>query len=188
MQNRALPAEEGAASLASTVLDLITTYAVPYWDRYSTLDDLVKHFAAGDPVLCRGDWHWKLCGGVCPTWETGRGGRVSSRGWSGQASGETARRVKAAIIRACRRNTRNDAHVRGPRERPTRRSLSYLHAAAVRRFFTTTGRTRSLTTTPKTDGDCARSPHIGRSVASRTLPQPSALNTYSTATRRVDWR
>ena len=40
----------------------------------------------------------------------------------------------------------------------------------------------------KTDGDCARSPHIGRSVASRTLPQPSALNTYSTATRRVDWR
>ncbi len=94
----ALPAEEGAASLASTVLDLITTYAVPYWDRYSTLDDLVKHFAAGDPVLCRGDWHWKCAAAYVLL---GRPGEAVEclRGWSGQASGETARRVKAAIMR-----------------------------------------------------------------------------------------
>ena len=92
-----MPAEEGAASLASTVLDLITTYAVPYWDRYSTLDDLVKHFAAGDPVLCRGDWHWKCAAAYVLL---GRPGEAVEclRGWSGQASGETARRVKAAIM------------------------------------------------------------------------------------------
>jgi hypothetical protein len=91
-----LPGEEGAASLASTVLGLITTYAVPYWDRYSTFDDLVKHFAAGDPVLCRGDWQWD-CAAACV--QLGRPGEAIDclRRWSEQASGETARRVKAAI-------------------------------------------------------------------------------------------
>jgi hypothetical protein len=96
-----LPAEEGAADLASTILGLVTTYAVPYWDRYSTLDDLVKHFAAGDPVLCRGDWEWDCAAAYVLL---GRPDEAIQclRSWSEPASGETARRVKAAINRLTR--------------------------------------------------------------------------------------
>lgn len=93
--------EEGAAGLASTVLGQIMTYAVPYWDRYSTLDDLVMHFEAGDPVLCRGDWQWECAAAYVLL---GRPSEATQclQMLSAQASGETARRVKAAITRLSR--------------------------------------------------------------------------------------
>jgi hypothetical protein len=57
---------EDVEATALSVTQTVMQYAVPFWDEFSSLEELIRHFEEGDPRICRGaEWPWKLVAAYC---------------------------------------------------------------------------------------------------------------------------
>lgn len=55
-----LGAGDNPAAVARFAIDAVRAFAVPFWDEFTSIDDLLTRYDAGDRRVCRGaEWPWR---------------------------------------------------------------------------------------------------------------------------------
>lgn len=55
-----LRADSDPAAATRSIIEAVQTFAVPFWNEFASLPDLLALYDAGDPRVCRGaEWPWR---------------------------------------------------------------------------------------------------------------------------------
>lgn len=93
--------KEDVSRILRQVQPILADVAVPFWNEFLSLENLLAHYEAGDPRVCGGEWFWEQMAAYCLLGKPERAVRLLSEMQEAenlpQPVVETARRKLSAV-------------------------------------------------------------------------------------------